>query len=148
MEAFDLDVRRLVYLHVVATGRAPTVDEVAPQLRRGPHEVAAAYRRLHETHAFVLHPGSLDIWAAHPFCFGETPHRVAAAGRTWTGTCAWDALGIPAALRADGVVESVCACCGERLTLEVTRGTLARGGEVLVHFVVAARHWWDDIVFT
>jgi hypothetical protein len=148
VESLDLDVRRLVYLHVAATGRAPTVDEVAPWLGRGPHEIAACYRRLHDAHAFVLFPGSLDIWAANPFCFGETPHRVTAGARVWTATCAWDALGIPAALRADGVVESSCACCGEELTLEVRRGELVQGDELVAHFVVPAARWWDDIRFT
>jgi hypothetical protein len=148
VDAFDLDVRRLVYLHVAATGRAPSVEEAAPQLRRGPHEIAAAYRRLHEARALVLFPGSVEIWIAHPFCFRETPHRVTAGGRVWTGTCAWDALGIPAALHVDGVVETVCACCGAELELEVRRGELVRGAELVAHFVVPARRWWDDIGFT
>jgi hypothetical protein len=45
-------------------------------------------------------------------------------------------------------VSSDCRDCGEPLELEVRRGVLIRGAELLVHFVVPARHWWDDIAFT
>jgi len=148
MDAFDLDVRRVVYSRVVADGRPPTVGEVAVELGRDDEDIAAAYRRLHDAHALVLFPDTLDIWMANPFCFAPTPHRVTVGGRTWTGTCAWDALGIPAALHADGHVETECACCGERLVLEVVNGELTRGADLLVHFVVPARRWWDDIGFT
>ena len=146
--AFDLDVRRVVYSRVVADGRPPTAVETAVHLACSEGEVAAAYQRLHDAHALVLFPGSLDIWMANPFCFAPTPHRVTAGGRMWTGTCAWDALGIPAALDTDGEVESACACCDEPLVLEVAGGELTRGVELLVHFVVPARRWWDDIGFT
>jgi alkylmercury lyase-like protein len=148
MDPFDLEVRRAVYAHVVREGRPPSAAETAAVLGCGEDDAAAAYRRLHEARAFVLFPESLDIWAANPFCFGSTPHRVTAAGRSWTGTCAWDALGIPPALHTDGLVESECACCGEGLVLEVVAGRLVDGADVLVHFVVPARHWWDDIGFT
>ncbi len=148
MDRFDLDVRRAVYAHVVREGRAPNVAEAAAEVGCRRDDAAAAYRRLHDAHALVLFPDSSEIWMANPFCFRPTPHRVEAAGRAWTGTCAWDALGIPAALDADGVVETECACCGKKLALEVADGRLTRGADVLVHFVVPARHWWADIGFT
>jgi len=34
------------------------------------------------------------------------------------------------------------------LELEVRGDELVRGSELLVHFVVPARRWWDDIGFT
>lgn len=148
VDAFDLDVRRQVYFSVVATGRPPTTAETAAVLGREEAEIAAAYRRLHDAHALVLFPGSTEIWMANPFCFGPTPHRVMAGSRDWTGTCAWDALGIPAALQTDGHVSTECACCGEELELEVTGGELTRGADVIAHFVVPAGRWWDDIGFT
>ena len=148
VDAFDLEVRRHVYSSVVANGRPPTTFESAAALGSGEREVAEAYRRLHDAHALVLHPGTTDVWMANPFCFAPTPHRVSAGGRIWTATCAWDALGIPGALHGDGVIDSECACCGESLGLEVRDGQLSRGEELLVHFVVPARRWWDDIGFT
>jgi len=148
VDAFDLDVRRHVYFAVVASGRPPSVSEAASALRASEEEVAHAYRRLHDAHALVLFPGTTDIWMANPFCFAPTPHRVEAGGRTWTGACCWDALGIPGALHGDGRVESVCACCGEALSLVVADGALTEGADLLAHILVPARHWWEDIGFT
>jgi alkylmercury lyase-like protein len=148
LNPFDLDFRRHVYFSVVADGRPPTVAETAVSFEREPAEIADAYRRLHDGRALVLFPDTTDVWMAHPFCFAPTPHRVQAGGRTWTGSCAWDALGIPGALHGDGHVDSECACCDEALALEVRDGELVEGGDLLAHFLVPARRWWDDIGFT
>ena len=148
MEAFDLDVRRHVYFSIVANGRPPSAGETASAFALGVPEVEASYRRLHDAHALVLHPDSVEIWFANPFCFAPTPHRVSAGGRIWTGTCAWDALGIPAALHADGKIDSECACCGEPVNLRVEDGELVESADLLVHILVPARRWWDDIGFT
>lgn len=148
MDAFDLDVRRHVYSSVVANGRPPTTSEAAEAFEVPESEIADAYRCLHDAHALVLFPDTTDVWMANPFCFAPTRHRVTAAGREWTGTCAWDALGIPAALHADGAIASTCACCGEPLALEVSDGELVEGVELLTHILLPARRWWDDIGFT
>jgi hypothetical protein len=148
VELLDLDVRRHVYFSIVANGRPPTAVEAAASLGIDLAAAEESYRRLHEAHALVLVPESTEVWMANPFCFAPTPHRVRAGGRDWTGTCAWDALGIPAALHGDGVVESECACCQEPVELAVAGGDLVRGGDLLVHILVPARRWWDDIGFT
>jgi len=148
MDAFDLDVRRHVYFSVVANGRPPTTAEVAAAFAIDEGVAESAYRRLHDAHALVLFPGTTDVWMANPFCFAPTVHRVIAGGRTWTGTCAWDALGIPAALGCDGRIESACACCGEPVALEVRAGELTQGADLLAHILVPARDWWADIGFT
>ncbi len=148
MEAVDLDVRRHVYFSIVANGRPPTVAETAAAFELDMLVMEESYRRLHDAHALVLHPDSVEVWMANPFCFTPTPHRVRAGGRQWTGTCAWDALGIPAALHTDGEVDSECACCGEPVRLGVENSELVEGADLLVHILVPARRWWDDIGFT
>ena len=148
VDVFDLDVRRHVYFSVVANGRPPSAPETAETFGIEVAGAEESYRRLHDAHALVLFPGTTDVWMANPFCFAPTPHRVTAGGRRWTATCAWDSLGIPGALHADGAIVSECACCGEPLSLRVENGELAEGADLLVHFVVPARRWWDDIAFT
>jgi hypothetical protein len=148
MDELDLRIRNHAYASFVRDGNAQTPAETAAALGVGREEAEAAYRRLHDAHALVLEPGTTEIRMLNPFSAVETPHRVRAAGRSWFANCAWDALGIPAALRTDGRVESECPDCGERLELEVRDGELVRGAELLVHFVVPARQWWDDIAFT
>ena len=148
MEAIDLDVRRHVYFSVVANGSPPTTAETAAVFGSAQSEIAAAYRRLHDAHALVLFPDTTEIWMANPFCFAPTPHRVSVGGRTWNGTCCWDALGIPGALHTDGEIATECACCGESLRIVVSGGELCEGADVLCHILVSARRWWDDIGFT
>jgi hypothetical protein len=148
MDAFDLDVRRHVYFSIVANGRPPSTSDVAAALGLAEDDAASAYRRLHDAHALVLFPDTTDIWMANPFCFAPTPHRVHAGGRSWSGTCCWDSLGIPAALHGDGRIDTECACCGEPLALAVADGELVEGSELLCHVLVPARRWWEDIGFT
>ena len=148
MDELDLRIRNHLYASFVQEGNAQEPWEAARALGIDEAEAEAAYRRLHDAHALVLHEGTSRIRMLNPFAAGETSHRVTAAGRTWFANCAWDALGIPAALHAEGRIESRCPDCGEPLELEVRAGGLARGAELLVHFAVPARRWWDDIVFT
>lgn len=148
MRPLDLDVRRHVYFSIVANGEPPSAAETAASFGIPEGEAAASYRRLHDGRALVLFPETTDVWMANPFCFGETPHRVRAGGREWTGTCCWDALGIPGALHADGEIRSECACCGEDLELTLEGGVLTTGEDVLCHVLVPARRWWEDIAFT
>jgi hypothetical protein len=148
VDELDLRIRTHLYASFVADGRPRTPAETCEALGLAEKEVAEAYERLHDAHALVLDPGTTEIRMLNPFSAVETQHRVEADGRSWFANCAWDALGIPAALHTDGAVCSACPDCGEPVELEVREGELVRGAELLVHFVVPARRWWDDIAFT
>ena len=148
MDEFDLSIRNELYSSFVRNGTVQTPAETATALGLDDEHVAGALRRLHDAHALVLEPGTATIRMLNPFSAVATPHRVEAAGRSWFANCAWDALGIPAALHSDARVESECPDCGESLSLEVRDGELVEGADLLVHFVVPARRWWDDIAFT
>jgi len=148
MDELDLRIRNHLYSSFVRDGHPRAPADVAAELGLAVAEAAAAYLRLHDAHALVLRPGTTEIRMLNPFSAVETPHRVEAGGRSWFANCAWDALGIPAALHADGRVESACPDCGELVELEVRDGELVRGADLLVHFVVPARRWWEDIGFT
>jgi hypothetical protein len=148
VDELDLRIRNHLYASFVRDGTAASVSEAAEALELAADVVADAYRRLHDAHALVLEPDRIEIRMLNPFSAVATPHRVLASGRSWFANCAWDALGILAALHTDGAIESSCPDCGEQLELEVRDGALVRGAELLVHFVVPARRWWDDIAFT
>ena len=148
MDDLDLRVRNQVYAAFARDGEAWSAGETAIALQLTEPAVTAAYRRLHEAHALVLEPGGESIRMLNPFSVVPTPHVVDSGGRSWFANCAWDALGVPAALREDAVVRSECADCRGPLELEVRGGLLERGIELLVHVLVPARQWWDDIDFT
>jgi hypothetical protein len=148
VDELDLRIRNHLYSSFVRDGKSASVAEAAEALDLPAAEVSDAYRRLHDAHALVLQPDGTEIRMLNPFSAVKTPYRVEAGGRSWFANCAWDALGIPAALRTDALIESACPDCGEELELEIRVGELVRGAELLVHFVVPARRWWDDIGFT
>ena len=148
MDEFDLRIRNHLYASFVRDGSAASVSEAAEALELPEADVLDAYHRLHDAHALVLQPDATEIRMLNPFSAVETPYRVEAGGRSWFANCAWDALGIPAVLRADGRIEAACPDCAEPLELEVRNAELVHGADLLVHFVVPARRWWDDIGFT
>ena len=141
MDARDLEVRRTTYRRFVELGRAPRSDELGDRT-----EVRASWRRLHDEHALVLGPAG-ELLMANPFSAVPTPYRVEADGRSWYGNCAWDAIGICAALHADGRIATSCHDCGETIDLRIENGRPDDDG-LLFHCLVPAAHWWDDIVFT
>jgi len=98
----DVELRNRTYRHFVETGRAPTATDLGlpePMLD-------AAWRRLHEAHALVLSPATNEIRMLNPFSLVPTAYRVHAGGRWWYANCAWDAVGICAALHVDGRIDA------------------------------------------
>ena len=142
MDETDLELRRRTYAFIVEHGRAPVAAELGAE-----EEVVAGWRRLHEEHALVLNGATDELRMLNPFSAVPTAYRVEARGRWWYGNCAWDALGICAALHADGRVETACPDCGELLAVEV-HGEQVSDESLLFHCLVPAAHWWDDIAFT
>lgn len=132
MDDADIRLRNELYRGFVETGRPPQAD---PE----------ALRRLHDAHALVLEGD--EIRMLNPFSLVPTPHRAHAGGRWWYANCAWDALGVVAALGGDGHFSSSCPDCAEPIELGVRDGRLDGDGHVF-HVLVPAQRWWDDIVFT
>jgi Alkylmercury lyase len=147
MDAEALEVRNLTYGMFVELGRAPTAGEVASAADFSASDVEAVWRDLDRTHALVLNPATTEIRMANPFSAVPTSFRVHAAGRWWYANCAWDALGICAALHVDGRVETSCPDCGEAIALEL-RSQRVDDERLVFHCLVPAARWWDDIVFT
>lgn len=143
----DTELKLAIYRHTAETGRPPSIDEMASATGRGRAEMRAGYRRLFADRVLVLEPDGETIRMAPPFSGVETQHRVQVGGREYFANCAWDALAIPAALRADGEVRSRCGHSLEPLVLRI-RDEGVFGDDCVVHYAVPAAHWWDDIVYT
>jgi hypothetical protein len=144
---FDTQVKLAVYSHFAETGVAPAPEEVGGRVGSDVARVRDAYVRLREQRVLVLEPDGGSIRMAPPFSGVPTQHRVSAAGKEYFANCAWDALGVPAALHRPATVQSRCEQSGEPLHLEI--GLLGPGpSDWLFHCLVPAAKWWDDIVFT
>jgi alkylmercury lyase-like protein len=145
-EEQDLSVRAVVYDVAMATGSVPSVDQIGQRLDLPTAAVADSLERLAAGKALVLQRESREVLMANPFSAVPTPFAVHASDRLYYGNCIWDALGIPAMLRADARIDGSCGCCGESMRLAVTGDELAAVDGV-VHFAIPAHRWWDDIVY-
>lgn len=145
--SFDLQVKLAVYRHFAETGARPACDQVAKKLGTPTAEVVQAYQRLRAQRVLVLEDDEISIRMAPPFSGVATQHVVKAGNRSYFANCAWDALGIPAALQQAATVYSRCEQSMAPLRLEVGVEGPASSDWVF-HCVVPAAHWWDDIVFT
>ena len=141
------DIRAFVYRYFADTTRAPKIEETAAEFRLMFEQAVTAYTELNDRHAFFLSPGTHDILIANPFSNIETPFLVHAHGKTYFANCAWDSLGIPAALHCDADVETACSQSGNPILLQVRDGQVSES-DVLVHFQVPFKNWYDDLVFT
>jgi hypothetical protein len=141
------DIRAFVYQHLAETTRPPLVSDVASRFALSPEEAVSAYEELHQRHALVLQPGMHEILMANPFSGVETPFKVYANGMTYFANCAWDSLGIPAALHTDAEIEASCAQSGDLILLSVSGGQV-HGSDALVHFLTPFRDWYNDLTFT
>ena len=140
MDEADRDIRNRTYALFVELGRAPTASEVDPG-------GAEAWRRLHDQHALVLDERG-ELLMANPFSAVPTLCQVDTDdGRSWYANCAWDAIGVLAALKSDGRIELSCPDCGDQINFEVW-DEQPDAKDTLFHCLVPAAHWWDDIGFT
>jgi hypothetical protein len=145
---FDTEIKLSIYRHFAETARRPSAAAVAERSGAGVKDVPAAFARLREKRVLVLEPGDEGtIRMAPPFSGVPTQHRVIVAGLTYDANCAWDAMGIPAALHQPGIIESRCEQSREPLHLEVALDGPG-ASDWLFHCAVPASHWWDDVVFT
>ena len=126
-------MRRQIYRHYAATGRPPRLP-------------AKALEALAADHAVVLDPAGA-IMFANPFATGRSAFRVRTPRRIYGAICAWDALGVLAAVGRDGTVEGRCPDCGQSISLTVQRGKL-EPSHAVVHFLVPAARWYEDLAFT
>ncbi|MFY9550882.1 MAG: organomercurial lyase [Thermoanaerobaculia bacterium] len=147
----DLQVKLAVYRWFAETGRRPSPEDVAERTGITPADVLESYQHLRAQRVLVLDEDGASIRMAPPFSGVQTQHAVMAAGVSYFANCAWDAFGIPAALRSPATVQSRCERSMEPLRLAIglggPEGEAAESGW-LFHCAVPAAHWWDDIVFT
>ena len=165
--------RHFVYSHIAETTRPPRVDEAAAHFGILIEEATELYKELHNRHAIFLDFDKMAIRMANPFSGIPTDFKVHANGKTYFANCAWDMLGIPAALHCDAFIDAVCTESNDTVRLEIkdgqlfyvtlsdSEGSLLQSPEtlrsqqplpqsdtLLVHFPLPFSRWYDDLVFT
>jgi hypothetical protein len=145
----DRDVRVTIAECIRDRGAVPSLAEVASRIALPQSDTAESFGRLAASRVMLLRPGTMEILSFNPFAAGSTDFRVRADGRDWSALCAWDAFGVAAALRTDGVVLGHCAeVCGVPLEVRLSGDAIGALDGVVMQFALPAREWWKDIVFT
>jgi len=145
--SFDTQTKLAIYRHFAETGQRPSLEVVAENVGSAVSSVREAYLRLRAQRVLVLERDGASIRMAPPFSGVPTQHVVIVDGTKYFANCAWDSLGIPAALQRRGQVHSRCEQSGEPLNLEIGLDG-PPPSSWLFHCLVPAARWWDDIVFT
>ncbi len=147
MRMSDLLIRYEIYRFFADECRAPSAEEVAALVDLSTDEVKLAFKRLHERHMIFLDAETDNIRMANPFSAIATNYRVRAAGKTWWANCAWDTMGIAAALNLDAEIEATHPTDSQQLSLSVVQGDITNR-DLVVYFPLPCRKWYDDLVFT
>lgn len=111
-------------------------------------EVTEGLRDLGRQRHVVLDPED-RIVMAHPFATIPLGFSVMGGTSLWWGGCAWDSFAIVHLLPGEGsvLVATRCPACGTPHAWNVTTDA-PPAGEQVAHFLVPARHIWDDVVRT
>ncbi|WP_394826953.1 alkylmercury lyase family protein [Pendulispora albinea] len=140
-----------VHHHVIDSfvrrGYPSTAWEIAADLGATSEQVAATLRRLHDGHGLVLHPGSLDVWIAHPFSASPTAVWVAEGERGWWAPCMWCALGVAVLAAPNATIHARIGGEHEPVQIQLHDGAVAEDSSSLgVHFAVPLRDAWANVV--
>jgi hypothetical protein len=151
------ELRVFVYDTIAKRGRPPASTEIGAHFGITPDDarIAVADARLGKTLFPDPHTGEIAI--AGPVAGAPTPYRVMANGVTWFANSAWDMLGVAAMFMTDVTIETRCTDCGDpvKMFLEPYSfpafrfpKTAPADQNLIVHFMMPARQWQDDIAAT
>lgn len=142
------DIRVHVYDHLLAHGVPPSSGEIAEHFGVSPAEVLQTLGTMKIGKAILVHPETGEIWMAGPFASAPTQYKVIGRDATWWANCAWDMLGVASLVREPVRIETHCTDCGDPMYFDVAASNETMRDDALVHFLVPARRWYDDIGFT
>lgn len=104
----------------------------------------AALRELADEHGVVLHPGTTEVWIAHPFSAAPTGVWVERGDRGWWAPCIWCATGIVALAAPDATIHARYGGEAEAIAIDVRGGAVR--SDACVHFPFPPRDAWTNVV--
>ncbi len=126
---------------------APTVADLSEHFSASESEMVAALQTLAEYHGIVLHPGSSEIWVAHPFSLAPTGFIVTSDQGRWWGTCAWCSLGVVALVGGTATINTQLAWSGKQAHVRIEDNQLL-DDDYVVHFPIPMAAAWDNVIYT
>ena len=140
-------LRVFVYDHIVDLGVPPTSREIADHFATSPEDALRAIREVKIGKTILPHPTTGEIWMAGPFASTRSDYEVVGSEVRWWANCAWDMFGVAQIVGEPVRIEARCGDCEAPMSLEADATHEPADGYV-VHFLVPARRWYDDIGFT
>ena len=144
---FDLQVRYQIYRFFADNCTAPSYQQVANLLNAENENVRASFHKLHERHMIFLESNTDSIRMANPFSAIPTRFKVTSGNKQWWANCAWDSVGIAAALKIDVQIKASYPDTQETVDLQVKHG-IVDGKNHIVYFPLPCGQWYDDLIFT
>jgi hypothetical protein len=142
-----VELRIHIYDVLLDRGAPPRVAELAREFNVSENAARNAIADLKIGKTVLPHPQTGEVWMAGPFAAESTGYKVAGKRTTWFANCAWDMLGVAMIAREWVSIETTCGDCGEPIRLSADHESPARDA-LVVHFLVPARRWYDDVGFT
>lgn len=139
MTPFDRKVRARIYELFVDEERVVDAGVLAETSGWDMSDVVGSLERLAREHRIALTDGGA-VHMAHPFSGVPTSYVSRIGSRWWYANCGWDVLAI-LALLGDGEAHGP-----DGLEWHVQDGRVHPDG--IVHLLVPAKRFWDDVGFT
>jgi Alkylmercury lyase len=114
---------------------------------RLPDEAHAALRQLEADHGVVLHPGTTEVWIAHPFSASPTGVWVQRrdSPRGWWAPCMWCAMGIVVLAAPDAIIHARFGGEAEVAAIPIEAGARI-ASDACVHFALPPSAAWNNVV--
>lgn len=141
-------LRIFVYDEIIACGVPPTSDAIGQHFDVSPDDARQSLRELRIGKTILVHPGTGEIWMAGPFSASESAYRLTNGARSWWANCAWDMFGVPMLVGEPLRADTRCTDCGDPIALRCDPTLPPNDADGVVHFLLPARRWYDDIGFT
>lgn len=107
-------------------GKTPSVPTLESDVDLEFERVPDLVPRMLEEGRLRSSDGGEHVTGAAGLSLEPARHRLHMNGREFGVWCALDAVGIPAGLEADAVVESACSVTGDELRIDIERGRIVR----------------------
>jgi hypothetical protein len=144
----DEALRVFIYDQTIGHGPIPTSDTIASHFDSDAAEVRRRLALLRIGKTVAVHPSTGEVWMAGPFSAEPSSYRLTDGATTWYANCAWDMFGVAMLVDRPLVAHTACTDCGEPMTLACDPSRPPAGDAGVVHFLVPARRWYDDLGFT
>jgi hypothetical protein len=141
------DLRIHIYDRLLESGRPPTCAEIGKHFHLSESEARRTIAEMKIGKTVLPDPKTGEIWMAGPFAAQPTTYRVVGSRTQWFANCAWDMFGVAMIAGEKVRIEAQCTDCGAPMHMHADPRTVPTD-EGIVHFLVPARRWYEDIRFT